>query len=299
MYFSSRFTRDDLTNSFEFNTYDDWFLIPTSRPVIQPPKPKVTATDVPGANGMLDLSRSLTGFPVFMNRQGTNEYMIENDKWPKWLDALTEITNKLDGQYLRMYFEDEEPEYYYVGTWSIASWQTGDVYSTITIEYDLFPYKMKDQYSGLESQLWDTFNFNKDYIVVTTDGEWRAFKVTVNENNQNGILFNSRDPLLSQDLVGLFGEMPITPKISVHNVADLTDWQILLQFTNNELGIEEEKTLSGTASQTDIDIPEFIMTMFNPQMKGTGSIPEQLLSLRVTRLTGNVTVTCRFMIGRL
>lgn len=298
MYFSSRFTRDDLTNSFEYNTYDDWFLIPTSRPVIQPPKPKQNIVDVPGANGTIDLSRSLTGYPLFSNRQGTNEYMIENDKWPKWLDALTEITNKLDGQYLRMYFEDEEPEYYYVGTWSIASWESGEIYSTITIEYDLYPFKMRDFSSGSDDQLWDTFNFNKDYIVVTADNHWRLLRVDLDSQNTSGSLFRTSNELISGDLVGFFGEMPTHPVIDIHGSGS---WRVQLAFQNTELGIDEEKVFEGTANRDGIDIPEFIMTMANPQIRlGPSGLPQQNLSLSARLLSGSsAQITVRFNIGRL
>lgn len=300
MYFASRFTRDEAASSFTINTYDDWFLIPTSRPVIQPPKPKQQVVDVPGANGLTDLSRSLTGYPVFQNRQGSNEYLIENDKWPKWLDALTEVSNKLDGQYLRMYFEDEEPEYYYVGTWSVSTWQTGDIYSTITIEYDLYPYKMKNSYSGRLDQTWDLFNFNKDYIMIDTDGNWQMLRLSLNSENQNGSLFNSRSLLVANDPVGLFGEMPTYPVIDIHKSTGSSDWRFKLTFDNNELNIHEEKVFAGSASINSVEIPEFVMTMMNPQkINASSPIPKQLLSLSATWLEGSVEVDVRFKTGRL
>lgn len=300
MYFSSRFTRDDLTNtSFDFNTYDDWFLIPTSRPVIQPPKPKQQVVDVPGANGLTDLSRSLTGYPVFQNRQGTNEYMIENDKWPKWLDALTEISNKLSGQELRMYFVDEEPEYYYIGSWTVSNWQTGDIYSTITIEYDLYPYKMKDHFSGYD-QPWDTFNFNKDYIMMSTGGTYAMFEVDLDSEHTGGTLFYNRDLRVCNDCVGLFGEMPTYPQITVRPKQGTNSWRILLTFDNKELGISSaEKVLEGTAGVDEVEIPEFVMTMMNPRVPENEYFPWQSLRLQVTRLEGDVTVRVGFRVGRL
>ena len=36
------------------NTWDDWYLIPSSRPVVNPPKPKTKYIDIPGADGHLD-----------------------------------------------------------------------------------------------------------------------------------------------------------------------------------------------------------------------------------------------------
>lgn len=302
MFFSSKFTRDDRsTSSFEKHTYDDWYLIPTSRPCIQPPKPKTQAVDVPGANGVTDLSRSLTGYPVFMNRTGANEYMIENDKWPKWIDPLTEVTNKLDGQYLRMYFEDDEPEYYYIGTWSVTNYQAGELYSTLNIEYDLFPYKLKDGWSGY-NQDWDTFNFNHDYIMVDISNHWTMLYVNLAQG-ESGTLFTSRlygEGKVLEDPVGLFGEMPTHPIVNIHPSSGTSSWRVRLRFTNSELGVSnDDEIIEGTAARTDIDISRFVMTMMNPQKRSASTGADQHLSLVATALEGNISVDVHFQTGRL
>ena len=126
------------------------------------------------------------------------------------------------------------------------------------------------------------------------------FYGTVNSSNQNVTLFNSWDALIRGDLVDVFGEMPITPKITVTNNSGLNEWRIKLSFTNTELGIEAESVLSGTAGQNSIDIPDFVMTMFNPQSTGGhSSLPEQHLALTVQWLQGDVDVSVNFIIGRL
>ena len=50
------------------NTFDDWHLIPTSRPVIAPPPFRSHTEDIPGGFGSLDLSEALTGYPLNDNR---------------------------------------------------------------------------------------------------------------------------------------------------------------------------------------------------------------------------------------
>lgn len=50
MYHSIIFYKnDDFTSGL--NTYDDWFLIPTSRPVFNPPAVKTKYIDIPGRTG--------------------------------------------------------------------------------------------------------------------------------------------------------------------------------------------------------------------------------------------------------
>ena len=56
------------------NTWEDWHLVPTSRPLFLPPKQKKSITDIPGGDGVLDMSEALTGYPVFNNREGSFEF---------------------------------------------------------------------------------------------------------------------------------------------------------------------------------------------------------------------------------
>ena len=46
---------------------DDWRLVPASRPVFNPPAQKVKTLEIPGGDGVIDLSQSLTGYPVYQN----------------------------------------------------------------------------------------------------------------------------------------------------------------------------------------------------------------------------------------
>ena len=61
------------------NTWDDWKMIPSSRPVVAPPVEKVVSVDVPGRDGTTYLSNSLTGYPVFKSREGTWEFYLDTD----------------------------------------------------------------------------------------------------------------------------------------------------------------------------------------------------------------------------
>ena len=60
------------------NTWDDWHLIPSTRPLFNPPDAKTHYVDIPGANGQLDLIESLTGYPLYENRTGSIEFYVAN-----------------------------------------------------------------------------------------------------------------------------------------------------------------------------------------------------------------------------
>ena len=63
------------------NTWDDWKMIPVSRPVVAPPVEKILSVDVPGRDGTTYLSKSLTGYPVFKAREGSWEFYLDTDEW--------------------------------------------------------------------------------------------------------------------------------------------------------------------------------------------------------------------------
>lgn len=131
MYFSIDFN--------DKNTWDDWHLVPMKRPAMSPPALKTQTVDVPGGNGVLDLSRTLTGYPVYKNRTGSIEFMVMND-YQEWIDLYDQILNYLHGRVMKMTFE-EDPDYYYEGTMTVSGWNSDKDWSKITIAYDVGPYK--------------------------------------------------------------------------------------------------------------------------------------------------------------
>ena len=72
------------------NTWDDWHLIPASRPLFNPPSQKTNYIDIPGTNGMLDASEILTNYPVFENRKGSNEFYVMNG-YGAWHEKFSDI----------------------------------------------------------------------------------------------------------------------------------------------------------------------------------------------------------------
>lgn len=153
------------------NTWDDWHLIPKTRPVVNPPQVKTQIVDIPGGDGVIDLTAALTGRPCYRNRTGTWTFIAENG-FKAWHQLYSEVMAHLHGRTLRATLEDD-PAYYYEGRFTVNAWNSEAYYSTIEIGYDVKPYKMWDICDG-SKWLWDPFNFETgiiyDYDDMVVDG---------------------------------------------------------------------------------------------------------------------------------
>lgn len=135
------------------NTWDDWHLVPTSRPVVNPPTLKTKYVNIPGRNGVLDLTEYLTETPTFNNSEGSWEFIVMND-YHIWSELYSEIMDYLHGSSLNAILEDD-PLYYYRGRFSVSQWKSDPKYSLITIDYMLEPSKYKLSELGNDKQKWD------------------------------------------------------------------------------------------------------------------------------------------------
>lgn len=192
-------------NIGDINTYDDWHLVATSRPVIAMPTPKTQYIDIPGANGTIDLSSSLTGYPVFNDRTGSLEFYVLND-YQSWTDLHDKIASYLHGKRLRLSLEDD-PKYYYEGRLKFNSWKSEKSYSRVIIDYTLDPYKYCIN-NSYDDWLWDPFDFEDDAILEA------FFK---------NIIVNDDTAWAEYDFEGdLFGYVPVTPTFIVESESGMS-----------------------------------------------------------------------------
>lgn len=159
------------------HTWKKWGLVPKSRPFVVPPEKKVTTIDIPGADGSLDISESLTKWPVYNNRTGSwsfyvtdynnhegivqdnnDQNVLDNAYDPirdtvldNWSGMYTRFLNSLHGKTLAIVLDDD-PDYYYKGRVTISQWDSPNdgTLSGVTISYDLYPYKLKREFDILE-----------------------------------------------------------------------------------------------------------------------------------------------------
>jgi len=143
------------------NTWDDWHLIPATRPLVNPPTIKTNMINIPGGDGVLDLTESLAGRPTYNNRTGSWTFYVQNG-FRNWFDLYSEIMAYLHGQEFKAILEDD-PEYYYEGRFSVNQWKSDKDWSQIVIDYNVGPYKKNINRTGSD-WLWDPFNFETGVI---------------------------------------------------------------------------------------------------------------------------------------
>lgn len=138
------------------HTYDSWHMVPTKRPSIAPPSIKTKYSESSAADGDTDLTDVLAGRVLYGNRVGEIEFMILNG-YNNWAELYTELLLYFHGQTRDMILEDD-PAYFYRGRFELGPYDAGDNNSTITLKYNLSPYK-RDINTYIQNWLWDPFNF--------------------------------------------------------------------------------------------------------------------------------------------
>lgn len=205
-------------------------LMPTSRPFVEPPPQKTDYLDIPGANGVVDLSNVPLGMATFQNRVGSWEFYIAHDVIDEpWEVTYEKLLQKLHGKQVAVILTDD-PSYYYVGRTHIESYTADSVCSTVTIGYELAPYK-KMVWTTLGDWLWDPFNF---YTGVISQSMFKDLVVdSALDENDNWIWNDTSRNIILRYTQDIIGSEPIKPvfivepdptvtkmfRIAVHNVS--------------------------------------------------------------------------------
>lgn len=142
------------------HTWEDWFLIPTSRPTMSMPGAQNKFVEIPGMNGSYDISDYLTPDVTYTDRSGSFEFVVDNDH-ADWLTIYRSIAAYLHGQRLRMILTDDL-EWYYEGRFTLDEWKSEQARSKISISYRVAPFKFSIYADFTDNILWDPFCFERD-----------------------------------------------------------------------------------------------------------------------------------------
>ena len=118
------------------NTWTDFHLVPTERPMIGVPSPKYTLVPIPGTNKIFDATDYMPGGLTFSRRTGQWSFNIDNEQWESWYDAKNALEYFINGKRLYCALADD-PNTYYLGTFIASGWDDGEEYSQVTISYEI------------------------------------------------------------------------------------------------------------------------------------------------------------------
>lgn len=134
-------TFESLDTGLKRNTWEDWHLIPASPPMVNPPEAYTNYVDIPGRKqGPLDLSEVLSEGPVFLNTEGSWDFIWSAEYCPDMSrpEAFRTVTQFLHGRRFRITLQ-EDPDTSYIGRIQVSDPKPGNTYSTITINYTIQP----------------------------------------------------------------------------------------------------------------------------------------------------------------
>ena len=122
-----------------YHSYDDFSLI-LSQKTIGAPSPKVEAIEIPGGDGVLDLT-DFFGEVKYNNRNLSFDFSTIIPQ-ADFLDLFSQIQNAIHGQKMQIVLDDD-PGWYYIGRVTVPEWKTEKSIGKITIDCDCEPYKVK------------------------------------------------------------------------------------------------------------------------------------------------------------
>lgn len=292
------------------NTYDDWHLIPSSRPVIAPQIERTKFVTVGGRSGNLDYSQSLTHKPVFDNRTGKIEFYVENDWWDSWETAYTTILDALQGKRVELALEDN-PGHCYKGLLWVNAWKSQKGNSTITLEYNLQPERIDRPVKQLVlNRTSVTLEKGMSFVllvgIVPADTFYRKLRVTSSPRGIVRIGDDGRITALKNGACTIRAELGGTVAECAVRVQNYGLCKVENELTNcrnenlDEAVLEESSYTGKIVPSTEYDISTVTVTMDGKDITESAvTIAEDKLSaaIFVERVTGKIKITATAVPG--
>lgn len=117
----------------------DWKCVINNEDVISSPEPNTLFLEVPGRNGRLDLTESLTGDVTYQNRE-LKLQLVKSTKANEWEAFCQDKYNRFHGKKVEVVF-DEDPEHFFVGRATISETQRVRNAGSVLLVIDAEPYR--------------------------------------------------------------------------------------------------------------------------------------------------------------
>ena len=102
------------------------------------PEPKVETIDIPGSDGVLDLTEFF-GSVKYNNRQLSFEFSTIVPQY-QFMSVFSNVQNALHGQKMKIIL-DSDPEWYYMGRITVSEWKADRRVGLLRIDCDCEPFK--------------------------------------------------------------------------------------------------------------------------------------------------------------
>lgn len=212
------------------NTWDYYGLVPQNVPVINPPEVQENTIEVPGSNGIVDLTDVLVGHPLYFNRSGSLEFFVDHthETYTTWENLYDRLLNDLHGMNKKIILTDAKG-FYYEGRLKINQWKTDKMCSSVTLDYNFAPYK-RMLFTTYEDWLWDPF----DFVNGTIPDKQGWYVRTVKNDTEFPDTYTELDTVKA-------GTMPVVPDILLdmqtvedYDAMSLSDRPYILFCTGNQ-----------------------------------------------------------------
>lgn len=217
----------------KFHTYEDLGLIITNACSISNPEMNEAYIEIKGRNGLLDISEALTGKATYKSRHISISLAGINEQ-TSWDIIMSDLRNRFDGKLVNITF-DNDPAYYWTGRAHLTSFERDADCGRFIFDIPAAdPYKYRLQAFN-ESWLWDSFNFNTDYVTEETE-------YTINQHTE---------------ITLPAGHMPVSPTIIVTNINTYLTVQKYGDARVIPLSLGENKVYAITVNDTSESILMF------------------------------------------
>lgn len=160
------------------HTGDDLDLVQEKKEIEKPEIQSFTAK-VPGRNGLLNLTKALTGKVTFYNRALSFQYFGTGDR--EYLLELDAYMNRLHGQTIQI-VDDDYPNHYYEGEASVST-ELRSNYIIINLDVDAQPFRLRREMTVYSRDINGT-------VLVYLDNESIDVVPTITVTGETTITFN-------------------------------------------------------------------------------------------------------------
>lgn len=154
-------------NGRQYHSYRDWHLYVANNDCIGEPKQYTNYIEIPGRDGMIDLSEALSTKPIFTSRE-IKIYLAGFRDTTNWDAVISGFRNHVMGRVCRITF-DTDSQYYWRGRIAVTDFKGVKEFGKFLVSMpDADPYKYS-VVSSADPWLWNPFNFETDMITYAPE----------------------------------------------------------------------------------------------------------------------------------